>query len=480
MMFSVRRSLAWMAVSQGGLFIIQFGTSLVIARLLTPYEMGVFAIAVAIVGLLATIRGLGLSGYIVRATELDASLIATVFTVNAALALLVSAVIALLSMLGGALLGEPGVRRLLLVMAVLPLISIFEFLPAAGVERLGEFRAVAVVNLIRTFVGNAVMLGFALNGFSYMSLAYGQLAGAGAGVVGINLVGWRHASLRLGIAGWRDIMRYGMHMLAISGINVLAYRMAELLLGRLLGLSALGLYSRASGLNSLLWDNFYFIIVRVVFVDFSEQRRRGGSLRYSYLRILQMMTGLLWPAFAGLAVIAGPLVVTLYGERWTEAALPFTLLCLTSIIAVSIAMTWEVFVVCEETARQARFEFMRALVGLVLVAAGCLISLAAAAAARIGDTLFAVALYRPHIERMTDTRTRDCVPIYLHGAILTVVAVLPAAVVMTVYDWSPHAPVPAILAGVALGVLAWVAGLRALRHPLFDEGRIVVSRLRPG
>ena len=48
MMFSVRRSLAWMAVSQGGLFIIQFGTSLVIARLLTPYEMGVFAIAVAI------------------------------------------------------------------------------------------------------------------------------------------------------------------------------------------------------------------------------------------------------------------------------------------------------------------------------------------------------------------------------------------------------------------------------------------------
>src|ERR1019366_1278350 len=146
-----------------------------------------------------------------------------------------------------------------------------------------------------------------------------------------------------------------LHMLAISGVNMVAYRMAELVMGRMLGLSALGLYSRASGLNSLLWDNIYFLIVRVVFVDFAEQRRRGGSLRYSYLRILQMMTALLWPAFAGLAVISGPLVVTLYGEQWVAAAVPFSLLCLSSIVAVSIAMIWEVFVVCQETGRQARF-----------------------------------------------------------------------------------------------------------------------------
>src|ERR1019366_8055930 len=250
MTFSVRRSLAWMAMSQVGLFIMQFATSLVIARLLTPYEMGVFAIAFAIVGLLATLRGLGLSGYVVRATEVNPGLLATLFTINAALALIVSVIIAGLSLLGGALLGEPGVRSLLLVMSVLPLISIFEFLPAAGIERRGEFGPIALVNLTRTLISNAVMLGFAFKGFSYMSLAYGQLAGACVAVAGVNVVGWRHASVHLGIAGWRDIMRYGLHMLAISGVNMVAYRMAELVMGRMLGLSALGLYSRASGLNS--------------------------------------------------------------------------------------------------------------------------------------------------------------------------------------------------------------------------------------
>lgn len=469
-----------MAMSQVGLFIMQFATSLVIARLLTPYEMGVFAIAFAIVGLLATLRGLGLSGYVVRATEVNPGLLATLFTINAALALIVSVIIAGLSLLGGALLGEPGVRSLLLVMSVLPLISIFEFLPAAGIERRGEFGPIALVNLTRTLISNAVMLGFAFKGFSYMSLAYGQLAGACVAVAGVNVVGWRHASVHLGIAGWRDIMRYGLHMLAISGVNMVAYRMAELVMGRMLGLSALGLYSRASGLNSLLWDNIYFLIVRVVFVDFAEQRRRGGSLRYSYLRILQMMTALLWPAFAGLAVISGPLVVTLYGEQWVAAAVPFSLLCLSSIVAVSIAMIWEVFVVCQETGRQARFEFVRAIVGLVLFTAGCFISLSGAAAARIWEVLFAVALNRPHLKRMTDTRTRDSAPIYLRSGILTVVAVTPASVVMTIYDWSPHAPVPAVLAAVSIGVAAWAAGLWALRHPLLDEGRLVLARLLTG
>ena len=47
MEFSVRQSLAWMMLSQGGLFLLQFGGSVAMARLLTPYEMGIYAVASA-------------------------------------------------------------------------------------------------------------------------------------------------------------------------------------------------------------------------------------------------------------------------------------------------------------------------------------------------------------------------------------------------------------------------------------------------
>lgn len=478
MAFSVRRSLAWMTLAQGGLFLLQFGASVIVARLLTPYEMGVFAVASAIVGLLSTLRSLGLSGYIIRERELTSALVASVFTINAAIATIVSVLILGLSALGAAFLSETGVQRVLVVMAILPLLGIFEFLPAAGFERTGNFRVIALISLARTLVSNVVMLVFAFSGFSYMSLAYGQLAGAVTAVAAFNIIGRRHVSLRLGLYRCRDILRYGLQMLAISGVSVMAGRLADLLLGRLQGLDALGLYSRASGLNSLLWENVHIVISRIVFVDFSEKRRQGKSLREAYLRIMELVSGLLWPAFAGLAVIAGPLVRLLYGEAWVGAALPLSLLSISAMILVSVTMTWEVFVVCQETARQTRFEFIRAGAGLALFAVGCLVSLTGAAGARIGEALLSVGIYRPHLERMTDTTLRDAIPIYLRSATLTVLAALPAALVMIFYGWSFTAPPLAVLISMGIGVVAWGVGLRALRHPLFEEAQLLVGRLR--
>lgn len=476
-MFSIRRSFAWMALSQGGLFVLQFGTSVLLAWLLTPYEMGVFAVAMAIVGLLSILRSLGLSGYIVRAKELTLTLQASVFTVNAVLAIFVSALTVGLSTIGGALLGEPGVRRLLMVVAVLPLVNIFDLLPATGLERSGNFRVIALLNLLRTVVANAVTLSSAYVGFSYMSLAYGQIAGAFVWVIAVNIIGRQYACFRFGLAAWRDIMNYGLQMLAISGITALASRLAELLLGRILGLEALGIYSRASSLNSQIWDNVHVIITRIIFVDLAEKKRQNLSLRDSYLRVMEMTTALLWPAFTGLAVIAGPVVLVLYGQAWVGAALPLSFLSLSAVILVSITMTWEVFVVCRETARQAQFEFIRAGVGLAMFVVGCFISLPGAAVARVGEAMFAVFIYRPHLERMTDTTLRDSIPIYLHSAMLTALAVLPAVVVMTIYSWSPATPFPAVLIAVFLGMIGWGFGLRALQHPLFHEVRLIVSKL---
>ena len=465
-----------MGLSQGGLFVIQFGTSVILARLLTPYEMGIFAIAVAIVGLLAIIRALGLPAYLVRTAEPGEDLLASIFTANAVIATLLAASIAGFSILGAQVLGDPGVRRVLLVMAVVPLLGIFDFLPATMIERSGNFRIVALVNIARSLVANGVALALAFSGFSYMSLAYGQLASALVSIVVFNAIGWQHVRLRVGFADGRNIMRYAVQMVGISGVTIFAMRMSDLVLGRVLGLGALGLYSRASGLSGTLWDSVHMVATRIIFVDFANTKRQGLSLKPSYLKIIQIMTALLWPAFLGLAVIAGPVVQTLYGETWIAAAVPLSLLCLGAAVSVSIAMTWEVFNVSEETARQARIEFIRAGTGLVLFAGGCLVSITAAAAAKVLEALVAVALYRPHLDRMTGTSWSDILPLYGESALLTALAITPAAAVMALYGWSPTAPLPAIAVAASAGVVAWLGGLVAMRHPLYHELRALLPR----
>ncbi len=89
---AMRRSLAWMAFGQGAFFLFQFLGSIAIARLLTPYDVGIFSIAMAVVGLVSVLQALGLNNYIVRGKDLNGDIVATAATVNLA----TSAVLALI------------------------------------------------------------------------------------------------------------------------------------------------------------------------------------------------------------------------------------------------------------------------------------------------------------------------------------------------------------------------------------------------
>lgn len=474
---SLRRGLAWMSLSQGGFFMMQFAGSVILARLLAPYEMGIYAVAAAVTGALSAVQTFGLAGFIVREHDLSPDLLASTFTVNAALAVLLAMTVAGLSTFAGQFLHEDGVRRIMLILALLPLFSALEFVPSTSLERNGQFKSISLVSLVRMLGSTSVTVTLAFAGYSFMSIAYGNLAGAVISLIGYNIAGRRYVTLRFSLLEWRRIVRFGLQMMAISGVTAVSSRLAELLLGRLLGLGALGLYSRASGLNSMLWDNIHLVIGRVVFVDLAEIRRKSLSLRESYLRTVRMITALLWPAFAGVAVLAGPLILTVYGPKWTAAAVPLSMLSIAAIVLVSITMTWEIFVVCQETGRQARFEFIRSSIGLVLFTGGCLISLNAAAVVRIAEAVFAVTLYRPHLERMTQTRGGDFVPIYLHSALLTFMAICPSVALMAANNWSENTSLAGILAAVAAGVAAWLLTLRLLKHPLYTEiARVVTSR----
>jgi O-antigen/teichoic acid export membrane protein len=475
---SIRRSLAWMMASQGVLFILQFAGSVVLARLLTPYEMGVYTVAAAIMGILGIVQALGLRLFIVREAEIKPDLMRTVFTINALLAVLLSAALVGLSELGGAFMHEPGVQRVLLVLSSIPLIGIFEFLPASNVERNGEFRTIALMNLLRAAASTLVTVSLAFTGFSYMSIVWGGVAGDVAAAAGYMIAGSQFVCFRLGLTSWRRILNFGMQQMVVHGVNTVSTRLSDLLLGRLLGLSALGLYGRAGSLSMLLWYNIHMVVARVVLVDLAGQRRQRTSLRDAYLRTTEVIISLLWPGFAGLAILARPLILVVYGPKWLAAAPPLAALAVASIVRVSITMSWEVFIVSNETDRQARFEGIRAAFGLALFTAGCFVNLTVAAVARIGEAVFSVVLYRPHIQRMTDTRQRDFLPIYWRGFILTVAACTPALVLMSVYRWSPHIPVALTFGAIVVGLVAWLGTMRLMNHVLFGEVHRLLAKVR--
>jgi O-antigen/teichoic acid export membrane protein len=467
-----------MAAGQAAFFAIQFGGTVVLARILSPYEMGVYAVAFAFVGVLNLLQSFGLNNFIIREQSLTRTHVATAFTMNALIAVLLALLIALAGFLGGHWFSEGGVTQVLLALAVTPLIGIFNLVPYAQLERRGAFHLLVRVNMARQLLSTLCTVGLAIHGFSYLSLPYGQIVGSVTAVLLLNLMAREHIHVSLSLQEWRRVLTFGGQMAAISGLNALAARTSEIALGRITGLQGLGLYNRASTLFTLFWDNLHLVLGRVLFVDLAARTRNAEPLRGPYLMIAEIMTGALWPAFVGLALLARPLFHLVYGDQWVPAAIPFALLAISAVVQLSVTMTWELFAAAGDLKRQVKIEIVRTLVGTTLFVSACFISITAAAFARLLDSLFSALLYRPHVQRIAGVKFKDMMGVYARSAFLTAAATGPAAALMIYNKFAPTTPAWQVGCVIALGGCAWSVVLILLRHPLWQEALKAFTKLR--
>ena len=473
---SVRKHLAWVGLSQTFYFIAQLGSSLVVARLLSPYELGVFAVGLAIVGIVSAIQNFGLNSFIVREQNLSPRLEQTTFTINSILASVLVLIIVIASRLSAGFFHEGGIRNVLTVLAILPAIGAFSFLPESKLERQARFGTLSTLTAVRTFISQGTTIILAYNHFSYLSLAYGQLAGSLVGVVAINIYAREHVSFRLSLQDWRIVHRYGLRVFLTSGTVSITERLSNFIIGRVVGLSPLGIYSRASNLNNLVWENLHLIAGRVLFVNLAETKRSGHSISDSYIRITDLNTVLLWPAFLGLSIISGPLIRLVYGQQWVAAAKPLCFMALAGMVYVSRSMTWEIYVLGDRVGKQLRIELLRMFLSIILVLASSFFGLVFIAASGMVMSVVSNQLYQKDVDEITETEFSDFKVIYLRNAALAIVAVLPAAIIMLRFQASEYAPVYLVLLSIALGAVFWLGGLFACRHPLSGEIKYLLRK----
>lgn len=474
----VRRAFLWTILAQFLSFGISFAAMIMLTRLLTPHEMGIYAVAYATYGAFQVIATFGVGNFIVRTVDPTDDVLAAAFTVNAILNATLSAVILAISSGAGRFLDDPAVAQVLRLLAVVPLIAMFDLRPSSMLQRDMQFQRISIVTVAQTVVGSTTTIGTAFAGASYMSAGYGAIAAALTGSLGYSLLGRRFVGIRLSLRDWRVMVVFGLRMMSIGGVSALASRLSDIIVGRMLGLAALGLFSRASGINMLLFQNVYGAATRVIFAKLSQVHRDTGEVRDTYLGAMRTISGIMGPILIGLAVLARPVILLLYGERWLGAAVPLSLLLIAQFLTLRYAMHWELFVIKDRLNVQTRIEVIRSVFSIASRTVGCLAGLAGAAAASIVDAVLALVLYGRQVNHMIGAGEREMLWISAETTVLTALAVGPSIAVMIWYDWGAETPLALIATGVAMGIALWLAAIAWLRHPLFNELQLGLAALR--
>lgn len=300
---------------------MSFATTLVLARFLVQEEFGVAAFVLAVVAVLDTLRGLGMGAALIFHDDTPEQR-DYAFWLSFGISLALYGVAFALAPSAAAFFGqEETIPMLRTVAAVFP-ISALGTVHAGLLEKRLRFGARAVPELAHALAKGGTAVVLALLGTGAWSIVLGQVAGAVASTLSLWLVlPWRPRLLSpRRSAGHGSLLRYGLLATAVDSIGGLLSQAEAVLIGRFLGPAALGMYTIAARVPELLVKQMASTLGSVTFPVYASARRDLAASKGLYLATLRYLALAMFPVAIGIAVVSGPAVRMLFGERWADSA----------------------------------------------------------------------------------------------------------------------------------------------------------------
>jgi len=466
---SVRSAAVWAMAGQYISFGIQFVVSVTISRLfLSPREVGLFSIALAAAGLAAMLQDFGLARYISGLPVIDEAERARCSSVAVVFSLIVAGVVGAAAWPLALLYHQPALAPLLVIIAASYPIMPLTVVPVALMARAMAFRQLFVVNVGGTVAQGVVGLALAALGFSSFALAWATLAAAlTRGLLAQAIRPAPPWPLRFDALG--PVLSSGTRLTTLYASGALGTRTPDMIVGKALGLFAVGLYSRAASLADQFRVLISGAIGSVFFPAFARIRDSGEPLGPAYLRVVAGYTAVIWPGMVGLAFAAEPIVRLLYGPRWAGVAPLLSTIALTEIFLCSLPLHTDLPILLGRLGRLLAINIADTVLSIALLAVACRWGLQAAAASRLVYAACWVLLYAGFLWRLIGFDVRLLCGIYLRSALATAAALAPLGLTYAWLIGPDRIGVPALMLAVGAGVALWLAALITLKHPAWDD-----------
>jgi len=315
-----------------GKFLV-FISTIILARLLLPDEFGLMGYCIIAIQYLDILNGFGVGqALIARRDKVE----------EAANAAIVSGFVSGMLLFAVAWFGAPylaiffeddRITTLFRALAIVIPISAVGAIPSALIQRSLRFKAKFVPDIGRSVAKGIFSVVLAWQGFGVWSLIIGQIAGeVVATLILFALAGWR-PTWKFDRRVNREVMGYGSSIISIGIAGALISNVDYLLVGKVLGATALGFYTFAYRIPDLVIRNTNFVIGKVAFPLLAQVQSDETELRVAYGTLLRYVALFAIPAGIGLALIAPRFIDTFFPDRWEPATIVMQLISLSLAIS---------------------------------------------------------------------------------------------------------------------------------------------------
>lgn len=483
-MTSVRRALALSMMERYLLIALALVSNMLIARLLTPAEIGLYSVTLAVVSLAHMVRDFGIGSFLIQHTDLQERHIRTAFGVMLIIGVSLFTGFFFGSSWAASFYSDPRVGEALRICALNFLVLPFCAISMSLMRREMRFDRIAILSLTGGVVGAATTLSLAWAGMGPNALAVGSVATN----VSVGMVAWwmrrDPALFRPTLTEWREVLGFGIQSALTNVVSSATTDVNDLVLAKVLGFAPVAMISRAQGLMNMFQRDLMGAVSGVAFPAFARVHREGGSVEPKWVAAVGAITVFAWPFYGFLSLMPMEVVRLMFGDQWDTAARLVPIFCgagavlaLSNLVLLHLLSVGRMDMV---TRFELTFQPLRA--GAIIAVAVITESLLACAwAFLVTAALQALLTFWVKTRCMTvDWRALGA---QLRASLLVTAITLLAPFLASVYygtDRTHPLPLALFLACVAIGTLSWLGGLMWVRHPITGDPMFikVMEKLR--
>ena len=306
----------WLVINNVAQKAISVATFAILARFLTPSVFGLFSMAFIAIDGLGLFKAFGLDGGIVQKKDCPDAANHTAFIIIASMSLVVFGVCYAIAPFVARFFNNEDLGSVVRALGLVFFVGGFGRVPSAILTRNLRFRLISIIDLIGSTVNCFFAVVFATFSPTVWSLVAAYLI--------------RHSimmSLSWYFSGYRfkwefhpslakELFRFGRFLLGLSLLSYVSANISNLVIGKLLGVAAVGYLTLAGNIGNFINSHFTHVISRVMFPAYSRIQDDREQLGRAYLKTIKYITMLTLPYSMGLICLSKEFVLTLYGEKW--------------------------------------------------------------------------------------------------------------------------------------------------------------------
>lgn len=319
-MASVRAAVFYSSIARFSMRLIGLVATMIIARLLTPGEIGTYGIASGIVMLMIEFRLLGAGNYLVREevlTEADVRMalgLTIIISWGLGLAILLSAIPV------ATFYQVPALAKIFGILSISFFFAPYISIPMSLFSRDLAFGIQFKIRFFSSLIGSSLTVGLAFLGASYYSLAFGQLA---VEITQFLMLIWIRPpgmKYRPSFRNLGKISKFGIYTSLTQLIKKASLALPDMVIGKLGTTTEVGIFSRGLGFIDFVSQTVMMGVQPVSMPYLSKTKREGGDLTEAYTKASALLGAIVVPVLCVGGVASLPVIRLFFGDQWDAAA----------------------------------------------------------------------------------------------------------------------------------------------------------------